>query len=86
MEMAVVLANDAGLHARPAALFVQTANRFQSGIHVRCKGKLANAKSILSLLSLAAKQGDEVVILAEGPDADSAVSTLVELVRSGLGH
>ena len=86
MEMAVVLANEAGLHARPAALFVQTANRFQASILVRCKGKQGNAKSILSLLSLGAKQGDEVVVHADGPDANDAVSALVELVRSGLGH
>lgn len=86
MEMAVVLSNGAGLHARPAALFVQTATRFQSTVTIRSNGKRANAKSILSLLSLGAKQGDEVVILADGPDSNEAVSALVELVRSGLDH
>lgn len=86
MDMAVQLTNGAGLHARPAALFVQTANRFQSAVSVKCKGKQGNAKSIISLLALGAKQGDEVVISADGPDANEAVAALVELVRTGLGH
>lgn len=84
--MAVSLTNPAGLHARPAALFVQAANRFGSSITIGCKGKNGNAKSILALLALGAKQGDEVVIKADGPDASDAVSALVELVRNGLDH
>ncbi|HWI60504.1 MAG TPA: HPr family phosphocarrier protein [Symbiobacteriaceae bacterium] len=84
METAVILTNEAGLHARPAALFVQTAAKFKSAITVRCGEKKGNAKSMLSLLALGAKQGAEVSISADGPDAAAAVETLVTLVRSGL--
>lgn len=79
MEQAVVLTNEAGLHARPASLFAQTAQRFTASVTVRVHAKQGNARSMLSLLSLGAKQGDEVIIAAEGPDAEEAVSTLVEL-------
>lgn len=84
IEAVVTLTNEAGLHARPAALFVQTAGKFQSAITVKCGAKQGNAKSMLSLLSLGAKKGAEVAILADGPDAAAAVETLVNLVRSGL--
>lgn len=84
MEVKALLVNEAGLHARPAALFVQTANRFQSNITVSCRGKEGNAKSILAVLALGARQGDEVVIRAEGPDACEAISTLQALIESGL--
>lgn len=81
MQQAVTLTNGAGLHARPASLFAQAAQRFSATVTVRTDSKQANAKSMLSLLSLGAKQGDEVMICAEGPDAEEAVSTLVELTR-----
>lgn len=77
----VTIQHEAGLHARPAALFVKTANGFQSSITVTAGSKTVNAKSIVQVLTLGAKQGATVTITADGPDADQAVQALVSLVQ-----
>ncbi len=79
-EAKFVIQNETGLHARPASLFVQKAAKYKSTIKVRKDAKEANAKSIISVLSLGAGKGSEVTIIAEGDDADDAVSSLVELL------
>jgi phosphocarrier protein HPr len=79
-ERDTIVVPEEGLHARPAAVFVQTAKRFASGITVIRGEREANAKSPLSLLTLGAKKGDRILIRAEGEDADAAVDTLVELI------
>ena len=71
-----------GLHARPAAEFVQTAKGFSSQIMVVKDGREANAKSPLKLMTLAAKHGDKITIRADGNDAEEAVDTLVELIST----
>jgi len=87
MRQAVVLIeNEIGLHARPAALFVQRANSYQSKITVENDGKVVNAKSILSVLSLGAEQGAKIKIVAEGPDEEEAICGLVELIKSKFGQ
>ncbi len=70
-----------GLHARVAARFVETASRFESAIEVARQGQRADGKSLLGLLRLAAPQGAEVTIVAEGPDATNAVETLARLLE-----
>lgn len=82
MEQTVVLTNGAGLHARPASLIAQTAMRFKATVTVKANAKQVNAKSMLSLLSLGAKDGDEVTFAADGADAAEAVSILADLARS----
>ena len=57
-----------GLQARPAALFVQEANRFASDVFLEKNGKKVNAKSIMGLMSLAVSTGTEVTLIAEGDD------------------
>ena len=69
-----------GLHARPAAQFVKTAKGFSSEIVIVKGDKEANAKSSMKIMTLAAKKGDEIVIRAEGEDAQEAVEALVELI------
>ncbi|MDA8352211.1 MAG: HPr family phosphocarrier protein [Firmicutes bacterium] len=69
-----------GLHARPAALFVQKANQFSSEIFVAKGDKKVNAKSIMGIMSLAVANGAEISISAEGSDAEDAVEALVEIV------
>lgn len=73
-----------GLHARPAALFVQLANRFASRVTVRKGRKSVDGKSIMGLLTLAAKQGSRVSIVVEGPDAHEALTQLCHLVTEPL--
>jgi len=69
-----------GLQARPAALFVQEANRYSSDIFVEKDDKKVNAKSIMGIMSLAIGAGKEVVISAEGSDAEEAVASLIAFV------
>jgi len=75
-----------GLHARPAALFVQTAKRFNCDIRVTHGEREANAKSILGVLTLGANQGAVITIRAEGEDADQALAALEALVESNFGE
>jgi phosphocarrier protein len=72
----ITVINKLGVHARPAALFVKTANRFASNITVEKDGEQVNGKSIMGLMMLAAGQGSKLIIIAEGPDAEAAVHEL----------
>ena len=72
--------NDLGLHLRVANSFVKLANTFQSEIQVQCKGIIANGKSILGLLSLAAESGTVLALEAHGCDAEDAVAALARLI------
>lgn len=76
----VVVRLKTGLHARPAALFVQEANKYSSEIFVEKEDKKVNAKSIMGIMSLAISTGTEIYISAEGTDAEQAVNALVSLV------
>jgi phosphocarrier protein HPr len=86
LEQEVQIAGQAGLHARPAALFVQAAQRFTSRVWVARGEKRVDGKSLLGLLSLGATAGSTIVIGAEGADAAAAVAHLAGLVRSGFGE
>ncbi|KXG78573.1 HPr-like protein Crh [Fervidicola ferrireducens] len=85
-EKTVVVKNKTGLHARPAAMFVQTANKFKSEIFIEKEGKKVNAKSIMGVMSLAVSQGTTITISAQGEDEKDAVEALVELVESKFGE
>ncbi|MGW8959455.1 HPr family phosphocarrier protein [Paenibacillus sp. NPDC055715] len=76
----VVVRLKTGLHARPAALFVQEANKYSSEIFVEKEDKKVNAKSIMGIMSLAISTGTEINISAEGADAEQAVNALVSMV------
>jgi len=80
VQQQVVVALKTGLQARPAAFFVQEANRFASEVFVEKENKKVNAKSIMGIMSLAISSGTEITIIAEGPDASQAVSSLANLV------
>jgi phosphocarrier protein len=73
-----------GLHARPAALFVQTAKRFACRVTVKKGRKIVDGKSIMGLLTLAAHAGARIVILTEGTDAAEALDQLCRLVTEPL--
>jgi len=85
-EIRLVIRNPVGLHARPAALFVQTSQRFQSEIRVIRNGVEANAKSILGVLGLQAGKGSQVAVRAEGEDGEDAVAALRALVETNFGE
>ena len=77
----IVLTNDVGLHARPAAQFVKTAAKFRSAVKVLKGETEANGRSITSILFLDARNGDEITIVAEGEDAREAVEALTRLAN-----
>ena len=80
MEKTLEVGLSNGLQARQAALFVQEANRFASEIFIEKDGKKVNAKSIMGIMSLAVGRGEEVVLFAEGSDAEAAIDTLMAFI------
>ena len=80
VEKDFVIKNETGLHARPASQFVQKAAKFKSLIKLKKDGKEANAKSIISVLSLGASKGSNITICADGDDEEEAVNSLIELL------
>ena len=84
IEKTVEISNPTGLHARPAALFVQTAGKFTSYVWISKDEKKVNAKSIMGLMSLAVSKGTVITIGAEGEDEQMAVKELIDLITSGL--
>ncbi|MFZ5753716.1 MAG: HPr family phosphocarrier protein [Bacillota bacterium] len=83
----LTIANETGLHARPAQLFVQKASEFEAEIKVKKEdGAEANAKSILGVMALALTCGTKITIEADGKDAGKAVQALVELVEQRFGE
>jgi len=73
--------NKLGIHARPAAMFVKTANRFSCEIFVEKDGEKVNGKSIMGLMMLAAGPGSKLTIHAQGNDASQALAELETLIR-----
>ncbi len=86
IEQEVKIVNIYGLHARPAMQLVELANRYVSNIEVSNGSLTVDAKSIMSVMRLAATQGTVLRIIADGNDAEQAVTELVELVRDGFGE
>lgn len=82
----VRVANEMGLHARPAANLAKRAQDFSAEIHLLAKGREANAKSVLDILSLAAPKGAEITLRARGEDADDAVERLAAYFAANLGE
>ena len=76
--------NKLGLHARAASKFVKLASRFESDVRLRKGEREANGKSIMGVMMLAAEQGAEVVVAAEGEDEIEAVEKLAELLASNF--
>jgi len=81
---AVAVVNPLGLHARAAARFVHVASGFLSAIRVGRGGREMDGKSIMGLLLLAAAQGSDLTITADGPDEEEAMAALCALVQRGF--
>ena len=81
MTKEFVVLNKLGIHARPAALFVKTANRFSCDIFVEKEGEKVNGKSIMGLMMLAAGPGSKLKVHASGHDASQALIELEKLME-----
>ncbi len=86
VEQEVGIINKYGLHARPAMQFVELANKYGSKIEVSNGSLKVDAKSIMSVMRLAATKGTVLRIVADGDDASQAVASLVQLVQQGFGE
>ncbi|MFH1458532.1 MAG: HPr family phosphocarrier protein [Candidatus Omnitrophota bacterium] len=78
----IIVKNKQGLHARPAALFVQVANKFDSRITVKRDNEEVNGKSIMGILMLGVEANVTIMIEAEGQDAQLAITELEKVVSS----
>lgn len=83
VKKSLIVKNKLGLHARPAALFVQIANKYDAEISVKKGDQLVNGKSIMGIMMLAASRGSRIHIIAKGTDAQEAITELEKLVLNG---
>lgn len=83
-KITLTLKNKEGLHARPAAVFVQEANKFDSEVEIEFQGMKVNGKSIIGIMSLGAFYGEDISIVARGRDEEETIKALEELVINGF--
>jgi phosphocarrier protein HPr len=81
MTRELTVVNKLGIHARPAAMFVKTANRFACDVIVEKDGEKVNGKSIMGLMMLAAGPGSKLKVFCDGRDASKAMEELEELLK-----
>jgi phosphocarrier protein len=86
IERKFVITNKLGLHARPAALFVQTANRFESAVEINKDDLQVDGKSIMGIMTLAVEMGSSILIRTAGKDAEEAMDALAKLLESNFGE
>ena len=84
LEKEILIENSQGLHARPAALFVQTAAKFDSSVRINKDGETIDGKSIMSILSLGAEHGHKITLIIEGDDAEEAFAELEGILNRDL--
>ncbi|PCK07324.1 MAG: phosphoenolpyruvate--protein phosphotransferase, partial [Alteromonadaceae bacterium] len=82
----ILVPNPTGLHARPSAVLVGTSKKFKSKIVLRRGNDEANAKSVISIMSVEFNCGDSITVTATGPDANEAVNTITQMIKDGLGE
>jgi phosphocarrier protein HPr len=85
-EIRLTILNRSGLHARAAAKIVEAVKNFDSIITIEKEGSIADAKSIMGLLILAAQQNSNILVKAKGKDAKEAINVITELVQRGFGE
>lgn len=81
---AFTIKNEIGLHARPAALFVQTTNKFLSDIMIKKQDKTINAKSIMGVMAMGISKGETIEIIIDGADEENAIQAIEELINEKL--
>ncbi|MEE2642718.1 MAG: HPr family phosphocarrier protein [Planctomycetota bacterium] len=80
----VTVGNRQGIHLRPAYLIAELAGKYESDINLEADGNRVNGKSVLEIIGLAAGQGTELNVHADGPDASQAIDAIVQLVDQGF--
>ena len=82
----VIVQNEVGLHARPAKNLVSELNKYISDVYIEKDGYRINAKSIIGVLTLAAVKGTELMVIAEGEDAEQVLEIVQRMFEEGLGE
>jgi phosphocarrier protein len=80
----IIISNPLGLHARPAAVFVQTASRYSCNVEVERGDIRVSGKSIMGIMMLAAEQGAEIVVTVDGDDAEECLKALTIVLNTDL--
>lgn len=83
-QFAYIIKDENGIHARPAGLLVKEAQKFSSEIALESKGKTASVKKLFALMGLGVKQGDEVIVTAEGADENDAAAVLETFLQQNF--
>lgn len=86
IEREITIKNKTGLHARPAAIFVEIADRFESEVELLFDGINVNAKSIIGVLSLGIGNGDKAILRVSGSDEEEAMEKLLKLIENNFGE
>lgn len=86
MERTIVVNNEKGIHIRPAGDIAKVSKNFKSAMEIEFNGKRANTKSIMILMSLGVRKGNEIKIIANGEDAEDAITALAALIERGFGE
>ena len=86
LEKVVTICNSPGLHLRAAGLFAQVANRYVSNIYVKKGAMKVNAKSTMGVMMLAAGEGTQLTLIADGADEVEAIEALIALVENGFNE
>ena len=82
LEKKIIVNKEHGLHARPATIFVQLANKFNSSVKVVKDGEAVDGKSIIAILSLGVSKGAEVALVVEGSDSQEAMDELKKFLEA----
>ncbi|MEW6412069.1 MAG: HPr family phosphocarrier protein [Candidatus Zixiibacteriota bacterium] len=86
IKKATTIVNKLGLHARPSAMLVTAASKFESEVFITKNGLRVNAKSIMGVMMLAAEQGSEVIVEVNGSDEELALKEILRVIESGFGE
>jgi len=86
VQRRVSLPNKLGLHARPAMQMVELANKFSSQVTITKNGRKVDCKNMIAVLTLGAPQGSELLVTADGDDAEDAVAAVGDLIAAGFGE
>jgi len=84
IEIEYQIDNELGLHARPAALFVQCTNRFLSDVFIQKGNKKVDGKSIMGVMSLGIGKGENIKIIADGPDEQEVMEAIEKLIKERI--
>lgn len=82
----VIIHNPTGLHLRPAGILCKEAMKYKSRVTFCFRGHTANAKSVLSVLGACVKSGNEIELMCDGEDEETALAALVAIIENGLGE